>query len=88
MNLFAKNTTKLAPVTGRCGSCANFCNDPAYLEKVMPGLTSMGSAHASVRADDGVCQLHDRYLSARASCADFIPIGATNCHIVSAQEFN
>jgi hypothetical protein len=88
MNLFAKNITKSAPVTGRCGTCANFRNDSAYLEKVMPGLTSMSSAHASVRADDGVCILHDRYLSARASCSAFIPIGATNCHIVCAQEFN
>jgi hypothetical protein len=31
----------------------------------------MSSGDASVRADDGICLRHDRYLSARASCADF-----------------
>ena len=55
----------------RCGRCVSFRNDRAYLEAVMPGLTSMSSGDASVRADDGVCERHDRYLSARASCADF-----------------
>jgi hypothetical protein len=54
-----------------CRNCVNFCNDPAYLERAMPGLTSLGSAHASVRAEDGICSRHDRYLSAGASCADF-----------------
>jgi hypothetical protein len=63
---------KAAQSTGRCGSCTHFCNDPAFLEKAMPGLTSMGSAYASVRAEDGVCSRHDRYLSARSSCADFV----------------
>jgi hypothetical protein len=58
---------------GRCGSCGNFRNDPAYLEAVIPGLSSLSSGDASVRADDGLCLHHDRYLSARASCADFTP---------------
>ena len=71
LTMFNWNKTKPIPSGGRCGACGNFCNDPGYLEKVMPGLTSMSSAHASVRADDGVCLLHDRYLSARSSCADF-----------------
>jgi hypothetical protein len=55
----------------RCGYCAHFRNDRAYLEAAMPGLASMSSGDASVRADDGVCLRHDRYLSARASCAEF-----------------
>ena len=58
-------------IRGRCGACVQFRNDPAYLEAAMPGLSSLGSAYASVRADDGICLRHDRYLSARASCADF-----------------
>jgi hypothetical protein len=37
----------------------------------MPGLASMSSGDASVRADDGICFRHDRYLSARAFRADF-----------------
>jgi hypothetical protein len=57
--------------TAQCGRCVHFRNDRAYLEVVMPGLTSMGSGDSSVRADDGVCERHDRYLSARASCVDF-----------------
>jgi hypothetical protein len=55
----------------RCGNCGYFRNDRAYLEAAIPGLTSMSSGDASVRADDGICLRHDRYLSARASCADF-----------------
>ena len=55
----------------RCGNCSAFRNDRAYLEAAMPGLTSMSSGDASVRADDGICLRHDRYLSARASCAAF-----------------
>jgi hypothetical protein len=54
-----------------CGSCRHFRNDPAYLEAVTPGLSSLSSAFASVRADDGLCLLRDRYLSARASCSRF-----------------
>jgi len=63
--------TKPDATQGRCGHCAHFCNDPAFLEKAIPGLISMGSAYASVRADDGICGLHDRYLSARSTCANF-----------------
>ncbi len=56
---------------GFCGSCRYFRNDPAYLEAAIPGLSSLSSGAASVRADDGLCLLRDRYLSARASCARF-----------------
>jgi hypothetical protein len=59
------------PVSGRCGSCGYFRNDAAYLEAAIPGLSSLSSAAASVRADDGLCLRHDRYLSARASCPQF-----------------
>ena len=56
---------------GVCGSCRHFRNDPAYLEAAIPGLSSLSSGAASVRADDGLCLAHDRYLSARASCPRF-----------------
>jgi hypothetical protein len=59
--------------SARCGSCRHFRNDAAYLETAIPGLSSMSSADASARGDDGLCLHHDRYLSARASCADFTP---------------
>jgi len=57
--------------TGRCGFCRHFRNDPVFLEAAIPGLTSFSSGTASVMADDGLCLRHDRYLSARACCADF-----------------
>jgi hypothetical protein len=60
----------------RCASCAHFRNDPAFLEKEMPGMASMGSAHSSVRADDGICVRHDRYLSSRSSCAEYTAVMA------------
>ena len=56
---------------GRCRSCAHFRNDPDYLETVFKGLSSLSSARGSVRADDGICAHHDRYIGAEASCADY-----------------
>ena len=70
------------PVQGRCGTCAHFCNDPAFLETVFKGLTSMSSGYGSTRGDDGICLLHDRHLSARASCAKYsaasVPAGESS----------
>jgi hypothetical protein len=34
-------------------------------------LSSLSSAYASVRGEDGLCLLHDRYLGANSCCADF-----------------
>jgi hypothetical protein len=61
----------------RCGSCVHFRNDPAYLEMLFEGLAALSSAYASVRADDGHCRRHDRYLSAGAGCGDFSPAAAS-----------
>ena len=38
------------------------------------GGSHAGIRDASVRADDGICLRHERYLSARASCPDFRPV--------------
>jgi hypothetical protein len=54
-----------------CLHCVHFRNSPAYLESVYKGLTALGSAHASVRQDDGICVLKDLYLSANAWCSEF-----------------
>jgi hypothetical protein len=59
-----------------CGACGYFRNVPAYLEAAIPGLAIFRSGDASVRAEDGLCLRHDRYLSARAACADFTPAEA------------
>lgn len=54
-----------------CRHCSHFRNSPQYLEAAIPGLRVMGSGHASVRKDDGVCLLRDLYLSADACCEAF-----------------
>lgn len=56
---------------GQCRACVHFRNDAKYLETVFKGLTSLSSGYGSVRADDGICLRHDRYLSARSSCPQF-----------------
>jgi hypothetical protein len=55
---------------GRCADCKYFRNEPEFLEQVFRGLGSLSSARGSVRADDGICLRHDRYLSARSSCPE------------------
>jgi hypothetical protein len=54
-----------------CATCTHFRNDRATLEQAFPGLASLGSADGAARADDGLCLLHERYLSARGWCASF-----------------
>jgi hypothetical protein len=63
-------------MTGRCRACAHFRNSPAFLESIFPGMSAMSSAWGSTRAEDGLCLKHDRYLSADAGCADFMPVEA------------
>ena len=53
-----------------CWNCTHFRNDVAYLESAFRGLTSLSSGYAAVRADDGLCTRHERYVGARASCAE------------------
>ncbi len=54
-----------------CMNCTHFANDPLYLERTFPGWGTLGSAHGSVRKDDGICAVHDVYLSAHNSCDHF-----------------
>ena len=60
-----------------CRACASFVDAPAELEAALPGLRSMGSAYAAVRGDDGLCRVHDRFVSARAYCDAFAGRSAT-----------
>ena len=57
----------------KCLNCRDFRNNPRYLETVFKGLNVLSSAYASVRKDDGICLLHDLYLSADACCESFTP---------------
>jgi hypothetical protein len=54
-----------------CAACAHFRSDPRELEARIPGLRSFGSGFAAVRADDGLCMLHGRYLASSSHCARF-----------------
>ena len=63
--------TKSKPLQRCCGNCRHFCNDPAVIEAAFPGLTTMSSAYASVRANDGLCARHDVYLAFTDTCQDF-----------------
>jgi len=63
-----QRAAKAAPQRASCRGCAHFLNDPLEMERLLPGLASFCSGSASVRADDGVCRLHDRYLRASDHC--------------------
>jgi hypothetical protein len=67
-------TAAQATCKRECRHCRHFHNDSRFLEASFPGLTSMSSGYGSVRAEDGVCLRHDRYLRAESSCPDFSAI--------------
>lgn len=56
-----------------CRGCSQFCDDPAAVERALPGLAALSSAHASVRAGDGLCLLHDVVTNGVRGCPEFGP---------------
>jgi len=54
-----------------CIKCKHFKNAPADLEAALRGLSSLSSAYAAVRSEDGICAVHDRYVAASSVCAAF-----------------
>jgi hypothetical protein len=58
-----------APAPGSCLECRHFMHEPHALERALPGLASLSSAYAAVRADDGLCAVHDRYVASSSTCA-------------------
>jgi hypothetical protein len=64
-------TSAATQVSARCSRCRHFDDAPATLEREIAGLTVMGSAYASVRAGDGLCRWHQRYLSSGSRCDAF-----------------
>ncbi len=57
-----------------CRYCAYFRSEPKEIEAEIPGLRVLGSGYASVRAGDGLCRRHGRYLPATAACRDYHPL--------------
>jgi hypothetical protein len=54
-----------------CTDCRHFNGRPLDIEAALPGLSSLSSAYAAVRSDDGICALHDRYVAASSLCAGY-----------------
>jgi hypothetical protein len=65
--------------TPSCADCRHFNHAPLELEAAFPGMSSLGSAYASVRCDDGLCAVHDRYVAASSVCAVFAAASASTC---------
>lgn len=62
-------TTRSPAITIDCAGCEHFAGAAAALEAVLPGLSSLSSAYAAVRAADGLCAQHDRYVAAGSVCS-------------------
>jgi hypothetical protein len=59
------------PSRGFCDSCRHFNGRPMAIEAALPGLSSLSSAYAAVRSDDGICGMHDRYVASSSTCAAY-----------------
>ena len=55
----------------RCALCRSFQASAQGIEAQLPGLRILSSAFASVRASDGLCARHERYVSAASGCEAF-----------------
>jgi hypothetical protein len=66
-----------APLAGSCRGCRHFNDRPLDLEAAFPGLASLSSAFAAVRSADGLCAVHQRYVTSASVCARFA--AATDC---------
>jgi hypothetical protein len=60
-----------SPCVPCCADCRHFNGQPLDIEAAFPGLSSLSSAYAAVRSDDGICAAHDRYVAASSVCAAY-----------------
>ena len=71
----AQPSVPLVPLPGRgdpvCRNCLHFRSDVAASRPAVPGLASLEAAHASARADDGLCLKHDRFVTQGSNCRFF-----------------
>jgi hypothetical protein len=54
-----------------CGSCRHLRRAGHELEAELPQLRTMSSAYAAVRADDGLCGVHHRYVTSYYGCSAY-----------------
>jgi hypothetical protein len=59
----------MSPLSGSCADCRHFNAQPLDIEAALPGLSTLSSAYAAVRSNDGICAVHDRYVAASSVCA-------------------
>ncbi len=57
-----------------CATCRAFDVDPARLERNLPGLAALSSAHGASRAQDGCCVRHERLVTRVARCGEYAPV--------------
>ncbi|MGD8441480.1 MAG: hypothetical protein PVG53_13190 [Holophagae bacterium] len=59
-----------------CRDCIHFEDDPAEIERRLPGIVILGSAWGSTRGDAGLCGALDRFHD---------PIPAADCPLFEAR---
>lgn len=55
-----------------CGGCQHFSNDPAEIERRLPGIRALSSAYGTSRGQSGFCDLRALYLAPDRGCRDFV----------------
>jgi hypothetical protein len=67
-----------------CRPCAQFNDDPAFIETAFPNINLLGSAYSSTRGDAGICQKLDRFHDPLPvnSCSSFTLRGNLPSHKV------
>jgi hypothetical protein len=56
----------------KCIDCGFFQNNPVMIETAFPGLNSLSSAYSSVRAESGICDRLELFVSSRYGCKFFV----------------
>jgi hypothetical protein len=64
----------MSTLSGSCADCRHFNARPLDIEAALPGLSTLSSAYAAVRSNDGICAVHDRYIAASSVCARYTDI--------------
>ena len=73
LSLIATTRWERTQVQGRpdAAGCRHFNAEPLDIEAALPGLSSLSSAYAAVRSNDGICAVHNRYVAASSICAGY-----------------
>jgi hypothetical protein len=61
-----------------CATCSHFDARAAAIEQTFPGLSSLSSGYAAVRAADGLCEKHERYVAPSSTCRLHTSSGAVS----------